>query len=173
MIQRLQNIGRMKLSGDPAKDIEALHKVTAKLEEFLCNKMPNQANANADLTTLQAQINAMQTTINGLSIAVVTNAWPGLGDDHVHAAFGDHAHGQNKFFTKQGSAVATLGVNTVTFDSTFAFTSAPNIWCWLQQTDGSFSPLVVQSGDITVAGFTVSVINVDGSPDLKYYAIGS
>jgi hypothetical protein len=171
MIERQQYIGRMKLTGDPKKDIPALHDVTARLEQFLCEKIPSDSagGASADLTALKAQVNNLTTIIEGLQLVT----FPGFGTDHNTAAYGDHQHAQNTFFTKQGSQDAVLGINPIVFDPTYLYASPPNVLCWLQQSDGSFSPLVVQEADITINGFTVNVSNIDGSPKLKYHAIGS
>jgi hypothetical protein len=50
MIQRLQYIGRLKLTGDPKTDIQALKDLTAKLEEFLCDNILTTKKPIADGT---------------------------------------------------------------------------------------------------------------------------
>ena len=173
MIPKLQHIGRLKLTGDTNKDIQELHKVTANLEEYLCKKISNSVNAAQDSTTLTNQITNLQGVVSALTVSVITNAFPGFGTDALHASRGDHTHTQLKYFVKQGSQIAVLGLNTVVFDVTAPFTSNPNVWCWLSSSDGTFSPLIVNSSDVSTTGFTVTTINIDGSPNLNYYAVGS
>jgi hypothetical protein len=163
------NIGRLKFSGsNPSEHIEQLRQAVAKFEIKIYEKS-GSGNAATDITAIEAEIASLRSMVLGLSVV----GFPGFGTTHATAAYGDHTHDQSKFFSKHGSQDAVAGVNTVVFDSSYSYSVAPQVMCWLEYTDGFWSALVVDSANITAYGFTVNVDNIENAPKLKYFTVGS
>jgi hypothetical protein len=148
------DISKLKLSGSADEKAEALRQAVAKFEEHIYKQTVLPSNAQADVAALTQQVNALNAQVQSLQIT----AFPGLGTDHTHAAYGDHVHGQNTFFVKKGSQDAVIGTNTVVFDATFAFSAPPIVHCWLRTSDPyGLSQVDIPDANITVTGFTFTL----------------
>lgn len=161
------NISRLKL--DKEDKTEQLREAVAKFESHVYKVIPSST--PVDVANLTAEVNALKMTVAGLSVAVVVGAFPGFGTDYLHVSRGDHIHLQNTFFAKRGSQLATLGSNTLTFDSTLPYVNVPIVTCWLGYADGSFAPIIPDT--ITTTGITVTVLTLDNSPTIYYIVVGN
>jgi hypothetical protein len=166
-VQPYAQIANLRLSAGP-EAAEQLRKAVAAFENHVYQNLQT-GNTPTEIASIRTDLEALKITVQSL----VVSAWPGFGTDHLHAAYGDHVHDDNKFFAKQGSQDAVLGPNTIVFDTTKPFVTVPNIFAWLEYLDGSWSALVIDPAKITVLGAEVEVINLDTTAKLKYHAIGS
>jgi hypothetical protein len=161
------NISRLRL--DKGKEVEQLKDAVARFENHIYKSLP-PSSTPSDLTALTAKIQALETTIQGLGVAVIANAWPGFGTDALHAMKGDYQDPALTFFSKKGIQLATLGSNSVTFDATVPFSEAPVVSCWLAYADGTWAAII--PNPISTTGMTVAVASLDGTPSIYYIATG-
>ena len=69
MIQKVQNIGRLKLTGDANKDIQTLLDVVAKFEEYICGKVQPQITIPDGVYTIGDRITATTGNLGKITIS--------------------------------------------------------------------------------------------------------
>ena len=167
-MKKFIDISKLKLSGSPEDRVEALRQAVAKLEDHAYKNILPTSNAQADVTALTQQVNALAAQVQSLQIS----AWPGFGTDGTHAMRGDYQDPRTTFFVKKGYQDAVIGSNTVVFDVTFPFSTAPIVHCWLRVSDPyGLDQVDVPDANITTTGFTFTLdsLGQSGSTGTIFY----